>query len=138
MTTSKVMKTLFIIVDDDEISNLVSRLTIEKTWPDADVITFLKPLEALEFLKNDFMQQKHKHVIMMLNVHMPIITGWEFLDHFELLHEDIKARVLIYILSSSIDTRDEQLSAANKYVRKFISKPLTAEMLSKLRFESNL
>lgn len=129
---------LIIIIDDDDISNMVSSLTIKGTWPEVDVMTFLSPVAAWEFLRNDFMeQQEYEHVVMMLNIHMPIINGWEFLDLFESLGQEVKERIIVYILSSSIDIRDEEKARVNKYVRRFLSKPLTAESVLALRENTN-
>jgi response regulator RpfG family c-di-GMP phosphodiesterase len=63
---------------------------------------------------------------------MPKITGWQFLDAFELFDPSLKERLNIYVLSSSIDRRDKDRAARNKNVLDYIEKPLSTSILEKL------
>lgn len=134
MTNSKNTDTLFILVDDDEVNNLISRLTIESAWSNVDIITFINPTAALEFLRNNFQQRRTtQEAIILLNISMPTLTGWEFLEKFEELSEETKSRINLYVLSASFDKRDKNLAQENKYVIEFLSKPLSTEMVQKIR-----
>jgi len=63
---------------------------------------------------------------------MPIWSGWDFLDNFEMLDEKIKRQIKIYIISSSIDTSDKQRARENKNVVDYIEKPLSEKMVSSM------
>jgi CheY-like chemotaxis protein len=67
--------------------------------------------------------------IILLDLNMPIMSGWEFLERFEELDEIIKKQVKIYILSSSVDPRDKERAGKNKDVEDYIVKPLTKEIV---------
>ena len=57
------------------------------------------------------------------------MDAWEFLDRFDQLDEDLKKRVRIYILSSSVDKRDMERAQANRNVVYYLIKPLTIESI---------
>jgi CheY-like chemotaxis protein len=63
---------------------------------------------------------------------MPIMSGWEFLEMFDNLSFEVKERIKICILSSSIDERDKERSYANKNVLEFLVKPLTDKDIQRI------
>lgn len=129
MNTTK--KSLFILVDDDTINNAVSRLTISNVAPSAEVVIFTDPRVALEFLV-DFASHSTAPAILLLNLNMPFMTGWEFLDRFEKLGQQARERIEIYILTASIDDSDRIRAENNSCVSGYLSKPLSSEMISML------
>ena len=139
MSNEDVRTTQFILIDDDDISNVISRLTIQNTWPTTEVVTFVNPLTALEFFRSD-LSSKHSEgtkLIVLLNLNMPFMSGWEFLERFDFLKDELKSAIDMYILTSSLDHRDREKSQVNRYVREFIPKPLTAEMVLKIRAQNS-
>lgn len=117
--------TQFILIDDDPMNNLICKLTIEMTLGQTDVKAYVNPENGLYYFQNDFANQKEASALLLLDINMPIMSGWEFLELFDNLSFDIKDRVRICILSSSIDERDRERSYANKNVLEFLVKPLT-------------
>lgn len=97
---------------------------IQKFNAQAKVVTFTAPELALEKIAKgfgDFTQQVQ--TILFLDINMPTMTGWEFLDVFHNFNPKIKERFLIYILSSSVEDFENK---AEKYpmVSGFLSKPI--------------
>ena len=115
----------FVLIDDDPMNNLISKLTIEMTLGQTDVKAFVNPENALEYFQNEFAALNDALALLLLDIHMPSMSGWEFLEMFDRLSFEIKDRVKICILSSSIDDRDKERSYANKNVLDFLVKPLT-------------
>lgn len=115
----------FILIDDDPMNNLICKLTIEMTFGQTDVKAFVNPENGLEYFQNEFAALKETSALLLLDIHMPSMSGWEFLEMFDNLSFEIKDRVRVCILSSSIDDRDKQRSYANKNVLDFLVKPLT-------------
>ena len=115
----------FILIDDDPMNNLICKLTIEMTFGQTDVKAFVNPENGLEYFQNEFAALKDTSALLLLDIHMPSMSGWEFLEMFDNLSFEIKDRVRVCILSSSIDDRDKQRSYANKNVLDFLVKPLT-------------
>jgi response regulator RpfG family c-di-GMP phosphodiesterase len=115
----------FILIDDDPMNNLICKLTIEMTLGQTDVKAFVNPENGLEYFQNEFAALKDTSALLLLDIHMPSMSGWEFLEMFDNLSFEVKDRVKVCILSSSIDDRDKQRSYANKNVLDFLVKPLT-------------
>ena len=119
----------FLVVDDDPINNRLCDRIIRKKFPDVDIKLFENPELALSFIEEEYMMQKEFHTFLFLDINMPSMTGWEFLEKFETFDESIHNQFTINILSSSVDERDIEKASSNGFVSGFQSKPL---MLTRL------
>jgi two-component system chemotaxis response regulator CheY len=122
----------FIVVDDDPLNNLVCNHIILKFAPDAEIKLFTNPEKALETVQTLGESIEEGEYVLFLDVNMPTMSGWEFLEAFENLDEKIHQRFKIYILSSSIDQGDIQKAAASPFVRGYYPKPLNLETMGQL------
>ncbi len=113
----------YIIVDDDTLNNKICSMRLRSKLGEVDIKTFSAPEEGLAYIQNEYTKIV-KPTILFLDINMPTLTGWEFLDQYDELSEEVKEHISIYILSSSIDMHDKNRAQANKYVKGFISKPL--------------
>jgi response regulator RpfG family c-di-GMP phosphodiesterase len=118
----------YIIVDDDPFNNLLCKLQIEITLGKVDICTFEIPEDGLQFIQNEY-SNSMMPTILFLDINMPTITGWEFMEQYEKFTERIRKQITIYILSSSVDPRDKDKAKNNKHINGFISKPLVSEMI---------
>lgn len=116
----------FVIVDDDPINNMICSTVIKKVYPDAAVVSFTEPEKGLDYFRNTL---PTCHTILFLDINMPTMTGWEFIDEFSGLESNLKSKVSVFIVSSSVDFRDRERASCNSAIRRMISKPLTAKML---------
>ncbi len=121
------------LIDDDAIVNIISKKTFEKSGIDAKLNVHQNAIKALEELKilseidmNNFPE------MIFLDINMPEMNGWEFLDGFENFTAEVKKNCSVYMLTSSIDPSDIKRSYTYKTVKDFISKPLTKDKLKKL------
>ncbi len=121
----------FIIVDNDPVNNLLCSLAIKDAAENADILAFTDPLKAFEYIST-YSESTNSVNILLLDINMPIWSGWDFADHFEKLDEQIKKRFRIYMLSSSIDNDDKLRAVENKNVVDYIEKPLTEEKVFSL------
>lgn len=121
----------YIIVDDDQLSCTLCDMTIKKALGETDVKIFTIPEDGLAYIQNDH-SNSFGSTILLLDLNMPTITGWEFLEQFEKFSDEIQAPISIYLLSSSVDQRDKDKAKANKSVKGFISKPLSSEIISSI------
>ena len=114
----------YIIVDDDPFNNTIYSIIIKTALGEVDIKTFTQPEEGLKFIQNKYVQS---HTILFLDLNMPTLTGWEFLEEYEKFNEELKKQISIYLLTSSIDQRDKDKAKDNVYVKGFISKPLDSK-----------
>ena len=123
----------FLIVDDDKTNNFLTRMAIKKSLEDVEIMEFVVPELALEYIETEFMNQPNKEkTTLFLDINMPTLTAWEFLEKYETFAEPIKMQFNIYILSSSIDLADIQRAKLNPLVIDFIEKPLNKTILANI------
>jgi CheY-like chemotaxis protein len=120
--------TRFIAIDDDPVNNLICKLTIEMVAGTPEILTFTNPAQGFEYIQNQYSAGGDKtQTVLLLDINMPVMSGWEFLERFDNLGSDVKTLFKIFILSSSVDERDKERSYANKNVNAFMVKPLVKD-----------
>ncbi len=119
----------FVIIDDDIINNKLCRKIIEKTYPDVQITDFTNAREGLDFIIDRYGKNTDEKVIVLLDISMPIMNAWEFLEVFDTLNADLKKRVKVHILSSSINKNDMMRAQTNPNVEYYLIKPLTKESI---------
>ena len=127
------MKNRFIIIDDQAMNNLLARMIIKKYQPDSEIIEFTKAQEALFFLQNENSSKLESTINnLFLDINMPDMDGWGFLEGFEKLSDSIKKQIKIFMLSSSLSQQDIVKATSNKNVQGYISKPLNEIKLTEV------
>ena len=109
-------------IDDDAINNMLSERMIKKHFPKIKSNSFLNATEAHELLKETNIEFPDA---IFLDINMPVMNGWDFLEVFEKLDLEIP----IYMLTSSIDPKDQEKAHKYSSVKDFISKPLKEDRL---------
>jgi CheY-like chemotaxis protein len=121
-----------VLIDDDPITNLINKRIIENYFG-FKTIVFTNAAEALGQLKQWLMAETNMlPEIIFLDIDMPDMNGWEFLDELHTLPDALIDKCHIIVLTSSIDFEDIEKSKTYRVVRGFISKPLTADSLRML------
>jgi CheY-like chemotaxis protein len=116
-----------VLIDDDPISTFVTEKLIHKNIKiPCQIFTFDNAIEALQNI------YKIEPNYLFLDLNMPEMTGWDFLEEFEPNNKNPE----IYILSSSVDERDISKAGEYSQVKKYLSKPLIKQYI-KLIFGNN-
>ncbi len=96
------------------------------------IISFLNGADALEELIKLKYNNEDLPSIILLDINMPIMDGWEFLTEFRKLREGISKEIQIYIVSSSIATEDIEKSKTFPEIVSYLTKPVELETLASI------
>src|SRR3978361_698393 len=122
-----------LLVDDDEINNFISIKLIKKALLNTDIIACLNGKYAIDQLVET--QKKDPSKLpdyILLDINMPIMNGWEFLDEYKRLNIDPLGKTKIFIISSSVFSNDINRARSYPIVKSFISKPLSVEKIKEV------
>lgn len=131
----KAKHAIVMLVDDNDIDNFINERmmlgcefaeTIYINTSTRSAIEFLKNLSANKVLRKD-----HLPSIIFLDINMPILDGFQFIEEFEKMDPELVAAIRIVMLTSSINPSDIERSQQHRSVAGFIHKPLTEEAMSK-------
>lgn len=128
-----------ICVDDDPLCLFLAEVTIKESNMANEILLAESAPAAISLLKDLYskddqnLELKELSTLIFLDINMPVMNGWDFLEIFENEFQHLFGQVRIFILSSSIDTADIIRSKQYKSVDDYIAKPLTVEVLNKLK-----
>jgi CheY-like chemotaxis protein len=121
----------FIVIDDTELDHFIAKKMIYHADKRFEVIPFYEALSALNYITSEEALTKNgANTMVLLDIYMPIMDGYAFLDAFEALDPAIQAKYYIVALTSSHQPTDMNEMSTYKSVKGFLSKPLLAEDLS--------
>jgi len=116
-----------LLVDDDAEDNYFHQIVINEMNITERIEVALNGVEALAFLKKE--NQIHPDIIF-LDINMPKMNGWEFMEAYTELRPDQKAKVVVVMLTTSENPKDKKRAEQFSEITGFNSKPLTEEMLN--------
>ncbi len=126
-------KQRYMVVDDDTTNNMICQFTIKRFDKEAEIKMFTIPEDALASIKEEYSETRGAlPTVLFLDVNMPSMTGWDFLDAFLQFEEWVKDQFTIYILSSSIEDFTEE-AKTYPFIQGFLSKPLKITHLEGVR-----
>src|SRR4030095_10865380 len=128
MVTTAVKYSIVMLVDDNPMDNMVNGQMITNSGFAKKTGAFESGMAMLDFLKSAALEELPE--VIFLDIIMPGMDGFQFLDEFATLDESIRNRCKIVLLSSSDSFKDLNRANKSKLVRKFLNKPLTIEMLA--------
>jgi CheY-like chemotaxis protein len=116
------------LIDDDVTNNIITKKLLLKYDSNFIVQEYKSAADALNALKNG----SFKPNLIFLDINMPDMNGWQFLDKFT----SLRLSVSIYMLTSSVDVLDIERAKTSPYLQGFISKPLTQIKIQQVLDES--
>jgi len=133
-----------LLIDDDEPTNFYTQLIIEESGCADHVQVAQGGREALNYLSKTQQKSGEDHFprpdLIFLDINMPAMDGWEFLDEYKKLHKDKQGKIIVVMLTTSLNPDDKVKAHEMPEIAGFESKPLTEEKLNKIlkeHFASN-
>jgi CheY-like chemotaxis protein len=117
------------IIDDDEVYVYLIKKIIKQTNLVDLIKIFGNGLDAIDFLKENSDNPDSLPEIILLDLSMPIMDGWQFLEEYMLLYPKLGRKITIYIVTSSISPSDIIKAKSISEVTDYIIKPITKEKL---------
>ncbi|RKS50561.1 response regulator receiver domain-containing protein [Gillisia mitskevichiae] len=117
-----------LIIDDDDIVILVQGKLLQNCKVTQDPIKFKRASEAVEYLHT---ASKEHHYLLMLDINMPLMNGWQFLDEIDKMA--VKDNIYVLMVTSSIDYNDKEKAKNYDKIINFIEKPITAKNCDQLK-----
>lgn len=109
-----------LIVDDDHVILMIHKLKVMKTGVDHAPLEFMNGQAALDYIiENDNSENCY---IVLLDINMPVMSGWDFLDSIQKL--SLKCQVKVAIVTSSVDQADLEKAKMYSEVFSYITKPV--------------
>jgi CheY-like chemotaxis protein len=121
--------TRILLIDDDPISNFINSQVIKLTGLGEARVT-VNGSEAIDYIKNECRNEEVFPDLIIVDINMPVMDGFEFINQYIDLKLKGNSKALIYLLTTSSDPRDIKKSQALGIP--MLTKPLTAEMINVL------
>lgn len=119
-----------LLIDDEEATNFLNKQIILKSGITDTIYVKTNGQEALNFLVESDWVDSPKPELIILDINMPIMNGWEFLDEYKYLPTSKKVAAIVMMLTTSINPADIIRAKESGLVNEFKSKPLTLVTLN--------
>jgi CheY-like chemotaxis protein len=129
MKIAKELKNI-ILVDDDEIMVYLTKRLVDKTDLAELSQVFGNGKELIDFLKQNHNKPDLLPEVIFLDLFMPVMDGWEFLEEYDQIKPTLSKEITIYIITSSVSPADFNKAKNNKYVSDYVVKPMNKEQFN--------
>ena len=117
------------VIDDDDIHQLFTRKTLQYLKICENIQSFYFSMEAMNTLENLIATKGILPDMIFLDINMPYMDGWEFLDAYRKLRHKLSKPIDIFMVSSSIADSDKERARSYKEISDFIIKPISPQTL---------
>ena len=121
----------FIIIDDSQLDCFIAEKIIQNTGTFSSIKSYTQAADALESIKNSD-KINDAVTIIVLDIQMPLMNGFQFVKAFEQLPKKIQAGHAIFLFSSSINENDKNRMENYPAIRRFYGKPISKETVAKM------
>ncbi len=120
------------IVDDDDVYKFTLNKTIESQNFANKIMMFSDGEEAIDFLSDNLNDPNNLPDVIFLDINMPIMDGFEFMEEYIKIKPYVGKKIIIYMVTSSIDPIDIERSKAISEISDYIVKPIDAKQLAEI------
>jgi CheY-like chemotaxis protein len=123
-----------LLIDDDNTTNYLHKKIISKSEIDIPIKVANNGKEGIDELiaLNEILKDKEELVLIFLDVNMPVMDGWTFLDYFNEIESKLNYTTQLFMVSSSINPDDKNRALKNNYVIDYLPKPLNVTIIKSI------
>jgi CheY-like chemotaxis protein len=126
------MELSFIVIDDTELDHFIARKVIANANKNYSIKSFSDASLALAYIHQDNYDSDIKIILVLLDIYMPLMNGFQFVEEFEKLDQAIQDKYYIAALTSSIEISDINRINSYRSFKTRITKPITADGITQL------
>lgn len=123
---------LIALVDDDKVFQLIASRSIKAAKFNGKLLQFNNGGEAMQYLEEHATEELLLPDVLFLDINMPVVDGWMFLEDFIHFKPRIKKAIKIYMVSSSIDPKDIERAMSFEEVREYVTKPISQDKFAEI------
>jgi CheY-like chemotaxis protein len=120
------------IIDDDKIYQFMLTRLIKNNMLSERIVTFMDGEKAIQYLSENKANTKNIPDIIFLDINMPIMDGWQFLEEYANIKAELKKKIVIIMLSSSVNPIDVERANKITEIADYIVKPIKSEELKRV------
>lgn len=120
---------LIFVIDDDPIHQQITQIMLDRLQVTRAVARFSDAQDAIDHIRKHHGNEQELPDVILLDLNMPVMDGWEFLDIYSKLRGTLVKEVDVYVLTSSIDEKDRQRVGNFPFVKGYLTKPLTNDTI---------
>lgn len=122
-----------LLIDDDEATNYYNQIIIRKLNCTDKIVVKESGFEALEYLKSKEEDGNYPCPdLIFLDINMPAMNGWEFLEQYKKLEATQRGRIVVVMLTTSLNPADQEMASRLNEIQDFVNKPLGIELVQNI------
>jgi CheY-like chemotaxis protein len=121
----------YLVIDDNETDRMLTSILIANVLHSQNIAFAVDGEDGIDWIAKNKSAIKGK-LIVFLDIFMPIMNGFQFMEAFMQFHRDMHDKVEIYMLTSSIDPEDQRKARKYHVIREFVNKPMGAQKIKEL------
>lgn len=121
-----------LLIDDDRECLFLHKYALRESNYVEHIEVAMNGIEALEFIRQAVRANKPLPEIVFVDINMPVMDGWEFMEEYDTLPAHVKAKMNVVMLSTSVNPDDEIRASTNSNVWRYYQKNLTSKHVTEL------